>query len=430
MAGLKAYTLCIFAILSLTNSCVMASSGSQAVGGAYWPSSAFDTFPPSAIEISLFTHIYYAFLMPNNITFKFDITNSTALILVNFTSTLHSSNPPLKTLFSIAADKGTEFFSRMSSNSSSRKVFIDSAIEVARKFGFDGIDLDWEYPRTQDEMENFGILLHEWRAEVEKEAVATSRPPLLLSAATYFAVDIFINEVYRSYPVGSVSENLDWINAMCYDYRGWWDTSATGAHAALYDPKSNVSTSYGLRSWIKAGFPGKKLIMGLPLYGRSWKLKDPMAHGVGAPAVGLGPGELGEMTYSEVEKFNRETNATVVYDLATISTYSVAGTSWIGYDDVRSTTVKIMFAQALGLRGYFFWAVNGDHEWKISKAVSSVSSSAYESSKESFVTPAMSDSSGEGSITECSNRLPMAFSLKNIPSSRSSIPVKFYPLRQ
>ncbi|KAK2993656.1 hypothetical protein RJ640_009471 [Escallonia rubra] len=348
----------------------MASSRSQVVRGAYWPSWVYHEFPPSAIKTTLFTHIYYAFLMPN-VTYKFDIIDSTALMLKNFTSTLHSSNPPLKTLFSIGgANNGRELFSRMSSNSSSRKVFIDSTIEVAREFGFDGIDLDWEFPQTKEEMDNFGLLLHEWRAEVEKEAEATCRPPLLLSAATYFAVDFFIDEVYRSYPVGSVSENLDWINAMCYDYHGSWDTSATGAQAALYDPKSNVSTSYGLLSWIKAGFPRKKLIMGLPLYGRSWKLKDPMAHGVGAPAVGLGPGELGVMTYSEVEKFNRETNVTVVYDSATISMYSVSGTSWIGYDDVRSTTAKILFAQTLGLRGYYFWTVNGDHEWKISKAAS------------------------------------------------------------
>ncbi|KAK3007435.1 hypothetical protein RJ639_013561 [Escallonia herrerae] len=143
MAGLKAFTRCIFAILSLTNSCVMASSRSQAVTGAYWPSWAFDTLPPSAIKTSLFTHIYYAFFIPNNVTYKFDITNLTASMLANFTSTFHSSNPPLKTLFSIGgANNGLELFSRMSSNSSSRKVFIDSTIEVARKFGFDGIDLD------------------------------------------------------------------------------------------------------------------------------------------------------------------------------------------------------------------------------------------------------------------------------------------------
>ncbi|KAA8522902.1 hypothetical protein F0562_009325 [Nyssa sinensis] len=158
---------------------------------------------------------------------------------------------------------------------------------------------------------------------------------------------------------------------MCYDYHGSWNTSATGAHAALFDPKSNVSTSYGLRSWIKAGMPQSKLIMGLPLYGRTWRLKDPKSHGIGAPAVGLGPGDdMGTMTFFQVEMFNKENNATVTYDVKTVSTYSFAGTSWIGYDDTRSTSVKIRFAQALRLRGYFFWAVNGDHEWKISKQAS------------------------------------------------------------
>jgi hypothetical protein len=29
--------------------------------------------------------------------------------------------------------------------------------------------------------------------------------------------------------------------------------------------------------------------------------------------------------------------------------------------------VKIGFAQALGLRGYFFWAISYDNEWKVTK---------------------------------------------------------------
>ncbi|XP_059635438.1 nod factor hydrolase protein 1-like [Cornus florida] len=370
MKGLEAYFLCIFVILSLTTNPAMASSSSQAIKGAYWPSWS-SNLSPSDIDTSLFTHIYYAFLTPNNVTFKFDISNSVATMLLSFTSTLHAKNPPVKTLFSIGGGgEGPLIFSRMVSTPSSRKNFIDSTIQVARKFGFDGIDLDWEFPKTTTDMEHLGHLLKEWRAEVRKEAKATAQSPLLLGAAVYFSSDFFLDDVYRAYPVASLSENLDLVNAMCYDYHGSWNTSVTGAQAALFDPNSNISTSYGLGSWIKAGLHRKKLIMGLPLYGRTWQLKDPRSHGIGAPAVGVGPGDLGTMTYSQVENFNKENNATVVYDADTVSVYSVAGTSWIGYDDARSTSVKIGFAQSHHLGGYFFWAVNGDHEWKISRQAS------------------------------------------------------------
>lgn len=108
--------------------------------------------------------------------------------------------------------------------------------------------------------------------------------------------------------------------------------------------------------------------MGLPLYGKTWKLKDPNLHGVGAPAVDVGPGrpgDVGVLLYSEVEEFNKKNNATIAYDVDTASTYSYVGSVWVGYDDALSTTMKVGFAQALGLRGYFFWAISYDSEWKV-----------------------------------------------------------------
>ncbi|CAA2984369.1 acidic mammalian chitinase-like [Olea europaea subsp. europaea] len=370
-AGLKTYNLCAYLILSLTACSVMASSSSsQSIKGAYWPSWA-KNFPPSSIETSFFTHIYYAFLIPNNVTFKFDIEYATEVELVNFTSTLHAKKPPVKTLFSIGgADEGPVFFGRMASSPSLRKNFVDSSIEVARKFGFDGIDLDWEFPQTPKDMENLAYLLDEWRLEVQKEAKISNQPPLLLTAAVYFSANFFLSGTYRSYPATSITKNLDWINVMNYDYHGSWDTSTTGAQAALFDSKTNISTSYGLGSWIKSGVPKSKLVMGLPLYGRTWKLKDPKSHAVGAPAIDVGPGDQGALTFAEIVKFNRDHKAKVEYDAESVSMYSVADTTWIGYDDTPSVTVKIGYALALRIRGYFFWAVNGDYKWKISKTAS------------------------------------------------------------
>ncbi|KAH6772362.1 hypothetical protein C2S51_010766 [Perilla frutescens var. frutescens] len=233
---------------------------------------------------------------------------------------------------------------------------------------FDGVDLDWDSPENPTEMQNLGYLLEEWRAEVEKEAAATGRPPLLLTAAVYYSADTFAYGPQRAYPAASIRKNLDWVNIMSYDYRGAWDITATGAHAALFDPNTNISTSSGLQSWIRVGVPPSKLIVGLPLYGRTWQLRDPGLHGVGAPAVGVGPGgDIGVMTYAEVVKFNRENKAMIVCDESTVSVYAVAGNDWVGYDDQWSVRKKIEYARNLGLGGYFFWQVTGDYEWDISK---------------------------------------------------------------
>ncbi|XP_047948217.1 class V chitinase CHIT5b-like [Salvia hispanica] len=333
------------------------------IKGVYYPS--WSNMDPSSIKTKHYTHIFYAFLNPNNSTFQFQIDQTQAPLLRNFTSTLRAANPPLTTLFSVGgASEGTAIFSRLASNRSSRAAFIHSSIQVARTFGFDGVDLDWEFPQTRTEMENLGYLLDEWRAAVQREAANTRRRPLLLTAAVYYSA-VFSWGEPRAFPAASMSRNLDLINVMNYDYHGSWNTSFTGAHSAM-------STSDGLGSWIRAGVPRSKLVMGLPLYGRTWKLRDRRVHGVGAAAVGAGPGsdEPGMLTYAEVLEFNRTKNAMVVHDVATESMYSVAGDNWVGYDDERTVTAKIAYAKNLGIRGYFFWAIDGDYHWTISKRAS------------------------------------------------------------
>ncbi|KAF6171244.1 hypothetical protein GIB67_036912 [Kingdonia uniflora] len=331
---------------------------------AYWPS--FDGFPLTSIDTSYFTHLYYAFLLPDPNTYNLAITALDEEMLPLFVSTLRAKKPLVKTILSIGgAGNDPKVFSAIVNANSTRSTFIESAIEVARTYGFDGLDLDWEFPLNQQDMINLGILYKEWWKALKIEAKATGRTRLLLSSAVYYASTVFKYSPSPKYPGESIRKYVDWVSPMCFDFYGSWDM-VTGQPAALYDPTSNISTSYGIHSWIDAGVPPNKIVMGLPLYGHSWKLKDPLVHGVGAPTTGAGGPNNGNMIYSAIVDFNRGQNATVVYDGKTVSTYSYVGDMWIGYDDGRSVTKKVEFARVNGLRGYFFWALGQDKDWSLS----------------------------------------------------------------
>jgi chitinase len=63
---------------------------------------------------------------------------------------LKQQNPSLKTIISMGGWKdssdGTGKYSAMSSNSDSIDTFVSSVVDFLQNYGFDGFDLDWEYP--------------------------------------------------------------------------------------------------------------------------------------------------------------------------------------------------------------------------------------------------------------------------------------------
>jgi len=54
---------------------------------------------------------------------------------------------------------GTQKFKDMSATRYTRQTFIYSAIPFLRDRNFDGLDLDWEYPKGSDDKKNFVLLL-------------------------------------------------------------------------------------------------------------------------------------------------------------------------------------------------------------------------------------------------------------------------------
>ncbi|KAK9268737.1 hypothetical protein L1049_000498 [Liquidambar formosana] len=120
-------------------------------------------------------------------------------------------------------------------------------------------------------MTNMGTLFDEWRVAVFSESTKSNKSQLILTMAVHYSPTL--GSV--SFPVYSISRNLDWVHVMAYDYCRPLQANHTGAHAALHDPLSDKNTDYGIGEWRASGLLASQLVLGLPYYGYAWKLVNP-----------------------------------------------------------------------------------------------------------------------------------------------------------
>ena len=184
----------------------------------------------------------------------------------------------LKTLLSIGGYSfGTQPFRRLSSTQPNRKIFIDSALAFVRRYNFDGVDLDWEFPSGAQDKANFVLLLKELKVAMEAEARTSRKPRLLLTAAVAAGYE----RTDQGYNVAEMSKELDFIFLMSYDFHGSWEPTAANHHAALFARSAESSywktlnVDYAARYWVTKGADPQKVIIGLASYGRGWTLPQP-----------------------------------------------------------------------------------------------------------------------------------------------------------
>ena len=90
---------------------------------------------------------------------------------------LRKANPSLTVLVSVGGWLGSAGFSDVALTAQSRKAFVDSAVDFLKRYGLDGLDVDWEYPgmpgagnpfRAEDK-QNFTLLLEDLRGRFKRE---------------------------------------------------------------------------------------------------------------------------------------------------------------------------------------------------------------------------------------------------------------------
>ncbi|KAJ0030077.1 hypothetical protein Pint_14761 [Pistacia integerrima] len=333
------------------------------VKGGYWYSRS--KLPSSGINSALYTHLHCAFADVNSTSYELSLSEPDEKKFSNFTDTVKQKNPSVLTLLSIGGgDASYSTFSSMVSNSSFRKSFIDSSIRAARLYGFQGLELGWASANSSSDMYNMGVLFEEWRAAMKLETGNSSHAQLILTAAVRFQPGLDS----RSFPVEAMERYLDWVTVQAYDYYTPQRYNFTSAHAALYDPTSNVSTDYGISAWISRGLSANKMVLGLPFYGYAWTLANPVENGIGAPATGAAIRRGGAINYKDIRDYVLRYGANVMFNATYVVNYCTVGSTWISFDDVEVVRIKVAYAKDKKLRGYIAWETPYDDNWMLSQA--------------------------------------------------------------
>lgn len=285
---------------------------------------------------------------------------------------LREANPRLKTLISIGGWTWSKNFSEAAATPQSRDAFVTSCVDFMKQYGFDGIDVDWEYPVSGGlypgvaaDKPNYTALLADFREALDAEEKADGRDYYLTIAAPAGPTTI------PNLEADKMGSSLDWMNLMSYDFHGSWDP-ITGHNAPLTvgpkDTAAGFSVSDAVDAYLATGFPASKLVLGVPFYGRGWEGVSATEAGLYQPARGasVGTWEKGVFDYHDIVANYLPTMTRYWDEAAQVPyLYDPARGLWITYDDPQSMKAKTDFIKERGLGGAMFWELSNDRTYQL-----------------------------------------------------------------
>jgi GH18 family chitinase len=148
---------------------------------------------------------------------------------------------------------GKTNFKNMAATSGGRNAFVKEVMRHVRSFGFNGVDVDWEFPTTADGTDlTFTALMKEL-----SDSLHTNRRYYLTAAITAGKYAGGIRDAIKT----ELFSYVDFFNIMAYDD---FSTTAPYRHHSDY---AMATTS--LNYWINTrAMPAQKCVLGFPAYGR------------------------------------------------------------------------------------------------------------------------------------------------------------------
>ncbi|MGL4774378.1 MAG: glycosyl hydrolase family 18 protein [Clostridium sp.] len=220
----------------------------------------------------------------------------------NVLQVMKKKYPNVKVVMSIGGWAASRGFYKMLDSEAGMNTFTDSCVEFLKKYNFDGIDIDFEYPSSQKGCGNpndfdlsedrrttinasYNKMMKMMREKLDKASAAQGRTgdnKYTLSAAVAASAWILGGVSDNSY-----AKSLDFLSVMSYDFHGGWNQYVENLANIYADPNdtetfllTNPSKPDKVVPWLgmdwaynyyRGVLPSEKILMGVPYYTRGWE---------------------------------------------------------------------------------------------------------------------------------------------------------------
>jgi chitinase len=257
-------------------------------------------------------------------------------------------------------------FSTVAADLGTRATLVSSLSEFIKDDHYDGVDIDWEFPASLADRENFVELTQELR-----QFLPSPRFLISVDVGPWGGGDT---------PFQQLTRMIDYFNIMMYDCAGPWTADTQFNSAIFWDPKdpdpsecqpggsADGATDIFL-NYLHV--PPSQLNMGTPFYGYFYK----PVKGLWTDCPGANPNTNTDCGDNAVfpESYGtyikqRVNNYGWVrhYDKTALVPYLLradGGRGFITYDDYFSTYTRVRYSVwDRGLGGTFMWSVDQDYD--------------------------------------------------------------------
>jgi chitinase len=269
----------------------------------------------------------------------------------------------------LQAPGGGTVIAAIAASSEARKAYVASCVDTFLRSSsprFDGIDLDWEFPRTAEEATNFAALARAFRTELNEVGKA---------AGTHYVLSASVSldpATYGGAAWAEMQHSFDWLNLMAYNMNiplGHAGHQLTRFNSPLHaspdePPPQGPNIDAAIQAYLNAGVVPGKIVLGVTGYARSYAGVGPTNGGLYQPYTGLGPGTWtpGTLSYEDVfENYLPQSDAPA-WDDATESTsmYVPDQSVWISPQLAGDVVAKATYAVKGRLGGLMFWELGAD----------------------------------------------------------------------